>query len=275
MTNWRCYLEPIQYLAKGCIAALKLHSSLSHLPVLRAISTSCTSKCSHTACMQRDVHGCTNAAGAGSAGAAFLVQFCLALHPFSKILNRFLFCLMIIPADVLAKGWDVFVSAGLDYGKDEVDVILFIENEETYRVDAGGYTQLAAGIQMPAGPDTDLEFSYGWKSVSLKAQNGKVRFDRFPLEVIGFYNFNRMRAGAGVSYHQRPVLEENLGIPRKIAFDNSTGLVLQLDYFAYRHLTIGARLLFLEYQEKNGGEAINGASIGLFMSLRLKGFSEE
>lgn len=186
-----------------------------------------------------------------------------------------LFCVMIIPANVLAKGWDVFINAGLEYGKDEVDTILFLENNETYKVDAGGYTLLAAGIQVPTSAGTDVEFSYGWKSVSLKAFNGKVRFDRYPLEVIGFYYFNGLRLGAGVSYHQRPILEENLSFPRKIVFDNSTGLVLQMDYFAYRHLTIGARLLLIEYREKNGGETSNGASIGLILSLRLKGFSAE
>ena len=69
----RCLLEPVQNLAKGHIAALKSNSSLSHLPVLRAISTSCTSKCSHTPCMLR-----------------FFARFCLALHPLSEILNRFL-----------------------------------------------------------------------------------------------------------------------------------------------------------------------------------------
>ena len=40
--------------------------------------------------MLRAVHGCTNAVGAGSAEAAFFAQFCLALHPFIEILNRFL-----------------------------------------------------------------------------------------------------------------------------------------------------------------------------------------
>ncbi len=49
-------LEPVQYLAKGRIAALKLNS-----------------KCSHTSSMLR-----------------FFVQFCLALHPLIETLNRFL-----------------------------------------------------------------------------------------------------------------------------------------------------------------------------------------
>ena len=57
-----------------------------------------------------------------------------------------------------------------------------------------------------------------------------IRFDRYPLELIPFYNFGDHRLGAGISHHLSAELELEDFLGPDVEFDDATGWLVEYDY---------------------------------------------
>lgn len=118
-----------------------------------------------------------------------------------------------------------------------------------------------------------FQTTIGYHLDEVSADNGDIRFERYPLEFIPFYNSGNHRVGAGLSYHLSPKLNlKDIGGP-KVAFDNALGWLVEYDYsfvgWSKSGLLVGVRYLWIDYEidKINGtpasGENINGNHVGV------------
>lgn len=168
----------------------------------------------------------------------------------------------------LTYGGDKLAEAEVDYDGDTVD--------EDLR--GGDLITFAAGLltYLPRR-EWSIQTTIGYHFDEVDADNGDIRFERYPLEFIPFYNFGKHRAGAGLSYHLSPKLNlKNIGGP-KVTFDDALGWVVEYDYsfsgWAEGGLIVGMRYLWIDYEvdKVNGfpasGESINGSHFGVHADL--------
>ncbi|MGB5259830.1 MAG: hypothetical protein WBO34_04830 [Gammaproteobacteria bacterium] len=126
-----------------------------------------------------------------------------------------------------------FVGLGLTNGGDELAEVQLINNGDSHDEDlrAGELITIAAGIVVyfPL-PSWSLQASIGYHADEVGDYNDDIKFDRYPLELIPFYNFRNHRLGAGLSYHLSPELNlKDIGGP-KVEFDDALGWLVEYDY---------------------------------------------
>ncbi|NDC61483.1 MAG: hypothetical protein EBZ60_05645 [Betaproteobacteria bacterium] len=89
--------------------------------------------------------------------------------------------------------------AGVDYtyGGDKLYKAIY-KSGDTQDITAGGTYAFQVGANYPIGRYTDLQLTIGLHTVSTNANNGKIAFTRYPIELLGFYQFSDyFRLGGG------------------------------------------------------------------------------
>ncbi len=157
---------------------------------------------------------------------------------------------------------------GADFGGDKiVDVSYSDGSDQT--INAGGMLQFGAGILIDtlAGSSVhQTQLTINWKFDTTNASNGEVIWDRYPLELMQFYNTELFRIGAGASYHLNPsVTTSGFASGNDLDFDNALGLVVELDYKLSEKGFIGVRFTNIEYQVSNSSATIDGDSVGVVL----------
>ncbi len=122
------------------------------------------------------------------------------------------------------------ISLGVTFGGDELAEVLVTHDGDTDAEDihAGELFYISGGAIFPiANTDFSLQTTIGWHTDSIIASNGDVGFDRFPLEVISFYNFKQHRLGAGLTYNLSPELDLDDAGGSNIEFKNALGYLFE------------------------------------------------
>jgi hypothetical protein len=145
------------------------------------------------------------------------------------------------------------IKLGVDTGGDEILAYVFPNGEvETLNANQGFY--LGGGVSVTnfyRGADLELEVSLSFKYVTAYGENGEVDWTRYPLDVLFFYRWSRLRAGGGLTYHIGPELKgggDAAGF--KVRFENALGFVLQADYRVTEKFTAGVRYTAIDYETK-------------------------
>jgi len=170
-----------------------------------------------------------------------------------------------------------FVGFGLTHGGDELaDVEVYYDDDSHHDEDlrAGELITIAAGIVVyfPM-PSWSLQTSIGYHTDDVGDYNDDIKFDRYPLELIPFYNFGSHRLGAGLSYHLSPELDlKEIGGP-KVEFDDALGWLVEYDYsfsgWENDGFVLGVRYLWIDYEVdkvsniRTPGNDVDGNHIGI------------
>ncbi|MGD2074805.1 MAG: hypothetical protein PVG38_07790 [Gammaproteobacteria bacterium] len=164
---------------------------------------------------------------------------------------------------------DWFVGLGLTHGGEKLADVELEYDGDTIDEDlrGGDLITLAAGIvvYLPL-PALSVQSSIGYHFDEISSDDGDIRFDRYPLELIPFYNFRKHRIGAGISYHLSPKLDlKELGGP-KVKFDNALGWLVEYDYkfsgWKQSGFVVGMRYMWIDYEvDKVDGTRVSGADI--------------
>ena len=150
---------------------------------------------------------------------------------------------------------DWFVGFGLTHGGDELAEVEVYYDDDSHDEDlrAGELITIAAGIVVyfPM-PSWSLQTSIGYHTDGVGDYNDDIKFDRYPLELIPFYNFGNHRLGAGLSYHLSPELDlKEIGGP-KVEFDDALGWLVEYDYsfsgWENGGFVLGVRYLWIDYE---------------------------
>jgi len=169
------------------------------------------------------------------------------------------------------------VGVGLTHGGDELaEVELDFDGDSIDEDLRGGeLITLAAGavVYLPL-PAWSLQTSIGYHFDEVSADNGDITFERYPLELIPFYNIRNHRLGAGLSYHLSPELDLGELDGSKVEFDNALGWLIEYDYsfsgWQSGGFVVGLRYLWIDYKvekvdNKNvsGGFEFDGNHVGV------------
>ena len=179
------------------------------------------------------------------------------------------------PEKGLRMNW--FVGFGLTHGGDELaDVEVYYDDDSHHDEDlrAGELITIAAGIVVyfPM-PSWSLQTSIGYHTDDVGDYNDDIKFERYPLELIPFYNFSNHRIGAGLSYHLSPELDlKEIGGP-KVEFDDALGWLVEYDYsfsgWENDGFVLGVRHLWIDYEVdkvsniRTPGNDVDGNHIGI------------
>ena len=113
--------------------------------------------------------------------------------------------------------------------------------------------------------------SIGYHTDAVGDYNDDITFDRYPLELIPFYNFSNHRIGAGLSYHLSPELDlKEIGGP-KVEFDDALGWLVEYDYsfsgWENDGVVLGVRYLWIDIAQIKTSGPKDGAQLITFSSI--------
>lgn len=171
-----------------------------------------------------------------------------------------------------AKISPIFTSA-IEFGGDKLIDVTYTDGSKS-NIEAGRGIILAGGAVINLTETTphtfELQTTFGIKWTSTKqATNGEVDWFRWPLEVMSFYRNTEkdFRGGAGIVYQFGNELKGSKEASNaSTKFDNSTGLVVEGDYFfgPEKNMMIGLRYTAISYKPLiTGASSVSGNSVGV------------
>lgn len=124
------------------------------------------------------------------------------------------------------------LGAGFSAGGDNLATAHY-SNGDSIDIDAGKGVYLTAGANYRFHPLFSLQASINFHVDDTSAKNGSVKFQRFPIELLGYYHINEQwRIGGGVRYVSSPKLSgSGYASDLDFEFDNTTSGVVEGEYF--------------------------------------------
>lgn len=157
------------------------------------------------------------------------------------------------------------VSVGLTFGVDN-HVEVEYETDSSAELKVGDLLDLRIGLLIdPLDYPVTIQTTIGYNFDSVTSENGEASLTRLPLELLAFYNMDKHRMGAGLSYHVNPALKlEFDDVSVNADADNAFGLVLEYGYDATDSLIIGLRYLNIDYDFEGENGELDGSQIGIY-----------
>jgi hypothetical protein len=141
------------------------------------------------------------------------------------------------------------VKAGVDFRGETLVTAVFADGEtETMKANEGFY--FGGGLAViEEARRFELHATVAYKFGVINASNGEIEWTRFPLEVLAFYRFQKVRVGGGLTYHLSPRLEgDGVVGGLDVRFKDALGALLQVDWLFTQNLAVGARYTVLKYE---------------------------
>lgn len=167
------------------------------------------------------------------------------------------------------------LGAEISSGGDEIARLSNGDN-----VKAGELLYVGAGYDFTLNHEDTLHLRamLGYKTVRLNADNGDIKFDRFPLDMVLIKSFDKFIVGAGLTYHLSPTYDGTInGSNTRIDFSNAVGTVLQAGYTVAQRVELGLRFTAIDYKSSESfvlpdgsvDNKLNGNSVGIYLAARL------
>ncbi|MCC7544925.1 MAG: outer membrane beta-barrel protein [Aquabacterium sp.] len=141
-----------------------------------------------------------------------------------------------------------FLGAGLTFGGETL-ATTYYDNGDSQDVTTGGLVDLRAGIEYRlTNSPVALQMAVAYHVGNTTAKNGSLKFSRFPVELVGMYDFGnqwrvgfgiRQATGAKVSASGDAVYQAGYGA--STSFKADTGALIQLEYRVSPQVGIQAR----------------------------------
>lgn len=171
-------------------------------------------------------------------------------------------------APVAEKNYRWLVGAGLTFGGDELAKAEY-EGGSTQKIHGGGLIAMYVGIEYAVNPSVSLQANIGYHVDQASADNGELRFERYPLELLAHYKLSeKWRAGAGVRIVNAPrFASSGAGDIGDFNFKNTTGAVIEAEYMAAPRLGIKVRYVSEKYTAKIAPVSFDGNHLGVMANF--------
>lgn len=170
-----------------------------------------------------------------------------------------------------AQAWEVRPVAGLGitYGGDTVADVPYT-NGDRAKVRSGGLIALNGGLEVRFTDLVSAQALIGYHVDNASADNGEVRFERFPIELLGHFRLTDwLRVGGGGRYTQAKlrVSGDAIGYASTTDYEQNVGGVVEAEYFPMRTLGIKARYVSEKFKPKRGGgSTVDGNHFGVYIN---------
>jgi hypothetical protein len=123
-------------------------------------------------------------------------------------------------------------GVGGSVGGDDLATAQFT-NGSSATIKAGGGLYLTAGANYRLNPQFSVQGTLNFHRDNSSANNGNMKFQRFPIELLGYYHVgNAWRVGGGLRYVTSAELSSSGVVAGlNLKFDNTTSGVVEAEYF--------------------------------------------
>jgi hypothetical protein len=146
------------------------------------------------------------------------------------------------------------LAAGLTAGGDTIAKVQY-SNGDNVNIKGGGLVQLGAGLQFkPVNKPFSVLATVNYHVDNATAKNGEARFDRTPLELLGFYHLNNnWRIGGGWRHTINPRFKADFDYQPTVTvhYKDADSLVLQVGFGSERFWG-GLRYVNESYKVESG-----------------------
>lgn len=159
-------------------------------------------------------------------------------------------------------------GAGLTFGGDKMATAVYDDGVEI-DINGGGTIAMHVGMDYRVTPQFSVQGTIGYHVDSANAWNGDLRFERVPLELLGYYHINdKVRAGGGLRF----VTNASLSCDSACDFDedkfnDTTSAVAELEYMYSPRLGLKLRYVNEQFKEKTWGYKVKGDHVGLLANF--------
>lgn len=154
-------------------------------------------------------------------------------------------------------------GVGVSAGGDDLATAKYT-NGNSANIKAGSGVYLTAGANYRFAPQFSLQGTVNFHVDDTNANNGSIKFQRFPVELLAYYHFSEQwRVGAGVRYVSSAKLSSSgvvSGI--NINFDNTTSGVIEGEYFVNPKMGMKLRYVNEKYNAA-GYREVKASHVGI------------
>lgn len=168
------------------------------------------------------------------------------------------------PASPAANPAHGFVGIGITSGGDELASATYT-NGDSVDIKAGAGVVFTAGLDYAVAPGFSVQGSVNFHVDDQTARNGDMRFQRFPVEVIGFFHPNsQWKVGGGVRYVNSAKLSGSgaAAMPH-VHFKNTASAIFETEYLFAPNAGLKLRYVKEELELKQGGGKVKANHAGI------------
>ncbi len=166
----------------------------------------------------------------------------------------------------------IIFQGAIEGGGDDL-ITLYYTDGHSETVRAGGLLLLGGGIAYQTLADNErlqTRLTFNWKSDSTSEADGEMDWNHFPLELIQFYEGEKIAMGIGLTYHLAPSLKGSGRLAYyDVDFENALGNVFELNYKLSKTGFVGFRYTSIEYEYSNSGNTVDGSTFGISLGAKL------
>ena len=161
----------------------------------------------------------------------------------------------------------VVFATGLNYGGDTLATESF-NNGKSTNLNAGKGVQFSIGADFRFDEHFSGQATVGYEVDNSSASNADLRFQRIPVEFLGYYHItNEFRVGGGVRFVENPRFIGTGVFAGTVDFKNTVGGVLEAEYVFGRHYGLKLRATKESYTAVANNQKFSGNSAGIFFNL--------
>lgn len=156
---------------------------------------------------------------------------------------------------------DSVINVGYEPGGDKLLNVVFT-NGDSASIRANEGISFSAGAMFYHTSDLtwQTQATVGVKYMPIYAHNGRAEWITYPIEVVGFYNTNLLRFGAGLVYQINPHIDTSGAVsPYQANLDNTFGYIVQVGFRAKKRqgFSVDVRYMAIRY---SGDLVVGGVS---------------
>ena len=131
-----------------------------------------------------------------------------------------------------AKPFHWMAGMGISGGGDKLATAEYTDGQ-TQNIRAGSGVYFTGGVDYRVASDFSIQGTINFHIDDTSASNGSIRFERFPIEFLGYYHVNdALRIGAGLRYINGAKLSSSgAASGLNFKFDNTVSSVAEAEYF--------------------------------------------
>jgi hypothetical protein len=170
--------------------------------------------------------------------------------------------------DLAARPLRFVLGAGLTYGGDKI-ATAFYDDDIEFNIKGGDSVALLAGLDYRFNPQFSVQGTVGYHVDQARARNGHMRFDRVPLELLGYYHVSeKVRVGGGLRYVTNVSFSSSgASDVGDFDFSDSTGAVAEIEYAYSPRVGFKLRYANDRFEEKISRLPLKGEHVGLLVNV--------
>ena len=169
-----------------------------------------------------------------------------------------------------AKPLRFVLGIGATFGGDKLATAYYDDGDEV-DLKAGDLVALVAGVDYRINQEFSVQGTVGYHVDRAGADNGDMRFERIPFELLGYYHVNdKVRVGGGLRYVTGVKFRSSgAGDIGDYKFKDTTSAVAEIEYLFSPRMGLKLRYANDEFKEKYYGGKVKGDHVGIFANFYL------